>query len=80
MEDEVKSKISVTVDRSLLDFVDSLPGESRSQKIERALLQLKKAVAQAELRRRLGSYTDDDAERLEREAWESTVAEAMWNE
>ncbi len=76
----MKSKISITVEQSLLEFLDRLPGESRSQKIEGALIQFKKAVGQAELRRTLGGYSEDDAERLEREAWENTVAEVMWSE
>jgi hypothetical protein len=76
----MKDKISVTVERSLLEFLDSLPGESRSQKIERALQQLKKVVADRELRALLGGGREDDRERMEREAWERTFAEAMWNE
>ncbi len=76
----MKNKISVTVERSLLEFLDSLPGDSRSQKIEKALLQLKKVMAERELRSLLGGGREDDSERVEREAWESTFAEAMWNE
>ncbi len=76
----MKSKISVTVERSLLVFLDSLPGASRSQKIERALLQLKKVMAEKKLRIQLGGSREDDTERIEREIWESTIAEAMWNE
>jgi cell fate regulator YaaT (PSP1 superfamily) len=79
-EISVKNKISVTVEQSLLEFLDSLPGESRSGKIERALLKLKKVMEERELRAQLGSCREDDAERVEREIWESTVAEAMWNE
>lgn len=76
----MKNKISVTVERSLLEFLDSLPGESRSQKIERALLQLKKVTEEKELRRLLGGSREEDTERMEREVWENTIAEAMWNE
>ena len=76
----MKSKISVTIDRGLLGFLDSLPGESRSEKIESAVRRLKKASEEKELRVQLGSYRESDAERLEREIWESTIAEAMWTE
>jgi len=76
----VKNKISVTVEQSLLEFLDSLPGESRSQKIERALLQLKKVTAERELRRLLAGSREEDTDRMEREVWENTIAEAMWNE
>ena len=76
----MKSKISVTMDRSLLEFLDSLPGESRSEKIEGAVRKLKKVIAEKELRVQLGGYREDNAERVEREQWESTIAEAMWTE
>lgn len=76
----MKNEISVTVERSLLDFLDSLPGESRSEKIGRALLQFKRVMAGRELRSLLGGGREDEAERMEREVWERTVAEAMWNE
>ena len=80
MEDSVKSKISVTVDQALVEFLDALPGESRSWKIEQALRKLQKVVEEKELRAQLTSYHENHAERLEREQWESAVAEAMWNE
>ena len=76
----MKNKISVTVERSLLEFLDSLPGESRSEKIERALRQLKRVKADVELRSLLAGSREDDTEHIEREVWESTIAEAMWNE
>ncbi len=76
----MKSKISLTMDRSLLEFLDSLPGESRSEKIESAVRKLKKMVEEKELRVQLGGYREDEAERVERELWESTIAEAMWTE
>ena len=76
----MKSKISVTMDRSLIEFIDSLPGESRSEKIESAVRKLKKVAEEIELRVQLGGYREDDAERAEQEQWESTIAEAMWAE
>jgi hypothetical protein len=76
----MKSKISVTMDRSLLEFLDSLPGGSRSEKIESAVRKFKKVTAEKELRVQLGSYREENAELAEREIWESAVAEAMWTE
>ncbi len=76
----MKSKISVTMDQSLLDFLDSLPGDSRSEKIENAVRKVRKMAKERDLRMRLGGYREEDAERTERELWESAVAEAMWNE
>jgi hypothetical protein len=74
----VKSKISVTMEQSLLEFLDSLPGDSRSEKIEGAVLKIKKVAEEKDLRVQLGGYREDDVERVERELWESTIAEAMW--
>ncbi len=76
----MKGKISVTIDRSLLEFLDSLPGDSRSWKIEKALSKLKSVLEEEKLRAQLGAGREEDSERVEREIWESTVAEAMWNE
>jgi hypothetical protein len=68
------------MDRSLLEFLDSLPGDSRSQKIEGAVRKIKKVAEEKDLRIQLGGYREDDPERVERELWESTIAEAMWTE
>ncbi len=76
----MKSKISVTMDESLIKFLDSLPGRSRSEKIEGAVRKIKKMADERDLRIQLGAYREDDEERMERELWESTVAEAMWTE
>ncbi len=76
----MKRKISLTMDRSLLEFLDSLPGESRSEKIERAVRRLKEAIEEMELRMQLGGCCEGDEERVEREIWERTVSEAMWTE
>jgi hypothetical protein len=76
----VKNKISVTIDQSLLEFLDSLPGDSRSEKIEGAVRKIKKVAEEKELRVQLGGYEEDDAEQTERELWENTIAEAMWSE
>ena len=76
----MKGKISVTVDKSLLQFLDSMPGSTRSEKIERMILKLKQVEHEKDLRKRLGHYREDEAEQLEREIWERTIAEAMWSE
>ena len=76
----MKSKISVTIDQSLLEFLDSLPGDSRSEKVEGAVRKIRKVAEEKDLRVRLGGYHEDDVEQVERELWESTIAEAMWTE
>ncbi len=76
----MKAKISVTMDQALIDFLDSLPGESRSEKIEDAVCKVRRMAEEKELRIQLGGYVEEAAERVEREIWESAVAEAMWTE
>ncbi len=76
----MKGKISATVDRTLLDFLDSLPGGSRSEKLELALRRVKRLEEEKQLRKQLIAYREGDDEQAEREAWERTVAEAMWSE
>lgn len=76
----MKAKLSATVEEPLLDFLDSLPGETRSEKLEKVLSRYQQLHEELELRERLAVYYEDEDERREREAWELTVAEAMWAE
>jgi hypothetical protein len=76
----MKAKLSATVEEPLLDFLDSLPGETRSEKLENVLSRYQQLHEELELRERLAVYYEDEEERREREAWELTVAEAMWSE
>jgi hypothetical protein len=76
----MKAKISTTIEASLLRFLDSLPGDNRSEKLERILARFKQVSEEKELRRKLVAFREDDEERLERELWERTMAEAMWTE
>ncbi len=76
----MKGKLSATVEEPLLDFLDSLPGRSRSEKLERVLARFKRWVDDKRLREQLAGYAGDEDERREQEAWERTFDEAMWNE
>jgi metal-responsive CopG/Arc/MetJ family transcriptional regulator len=76
----MKEKISVTVDRPLVQFLDSLAGRSRSEKIERVLRSFKAVQDEVTLRRALAGWREADAERSEREAWERTMESDQWNE
>lgn len=76
----MKGKLSATVEQPLLDYLDSLPGETRSEKLERVLSRDKKLREELELREQLAAYYEDEDERRDREAWELTVAEAQWRE
>ena len=76
----MKGKLSATVEEPLLDFLDSLPGRSRSEKLERVLVRFKRFVDDDRLREQLAGYREEEDERREQEAWERTFDEAMWNE
>ncbi len=76
----MKGKISATIDAPLLEFLDSVPGSTRSEKLGRVLQKFKQLTEDQQLRRQLASHREDDHERVDREAWERTVSEAMWNE
>jgi DNA-binding ferritin-like protein len=76
----VKGKISATVEEPLLDFLDSLPGRTRSEKLERVLARFKRIVEDQRLREQLAEYREDEDERQEADAWERTFDEAMWRE
>ena len=77
-----KGKLSATIEEPLLEFLDSLPGKTRSEKVERVLGAFKRLTQERELRSELRDYWKAERvdERAEREAWERTVAEVMWNE
>jgi len=76
----MKAKLSATVEEPLIEFLDSLPGNTRSEKLEVVLTRYKMLQEELELREQLAVYYEDEDERREREAWELTVAEAMWSE
>jgi hypothetical protein len=76
----MKGKLSATVAEPLLEFLDSLPGKTRSEKLERVLERFKQIEQEKQLRKQLGAYREDADEQMEREQWERTVAEAMWSE
>ena len=76
----MKGKLSATVAEPLLEFLDSLPGKTRSEKLERVLERFKQIEQEKLLRKQLSACREDADEQLEREQWERTVAEAMWSE
>ncbi len=76
----MKEKLSVTVDQPLVKFLDSLPGHSRSDKLDRVLRQFKAASDDLALRRALAAYRDSDIDSQEHEAWTRTMEHDQWNE
>ncbi len=76
----MKEKLSVTLDASLVKFLDRLPGASRSAKLERVLHDFKAVRADLALRKALAAAREGDGERAEREAWVRTMEQDQWNE
>lgn len=76
----MKAKLSATVEEPLLEFLDSLPGKTRSEKLELVLSRYMKLQDELDLREELAAYYEDEDERRDREAWELAVAESMWRE
>lgn len=76
----MKEKLSTTIEEPLLQFLDSLPGKTRSEKLERILLKFKQLDEELRLRKQLAAHVEDDDDQMEREVWERTVAEAMWTD
>jgi len=71
----MKGKLSATVDKPLLEFLDSLPGKTRSEKLARILTKFRQLEEERLLRQQLSRFSED-----EDEVWEQTVSEAMWSE
>jgi hypothetical protein len=76
----VKEKLSVTLDASLVKFLDRQPGASRSAKLERVLHHFKAVKADLALRQALAAVNEGPSERIEREAWVRTMEQDQWNE
>ena len=76
----MKSKLSATVEKPLIEFLDSLPGKTRSEKLEFVISRYQKLREELDLREQLAVYYEDEGERRDREAWELTVAESQWRE
>ena len=73
----MKGKLSATVDDLLLEFLDSLPGKTRSEKLELILRKFRELEEERLLRHQLSEFSEDEDEEWEREAWEHTVSEAI---
>jgi hypothetical protein len=76
----MKEKLSVTVEEPLVRFLDSLPGHSRSDKLERVLRRFKEVSGDLALRRALTAHRESEAERREHEAWNRTMEQDQWSE
>lgn len=75
--DTMKTKISATLDSDLANFLDDLPGASRSDKLERLVRDYRRVWLDLQLRRELAAQGNlpEDAETR---AWHAVMAQAMW--
>jgi len=76
----MKEKLSVTVDQPLVRFLDSLPGHSRSEKLEKILRRFKDVAEDLKLRRALVGQKVSASEPEEHEAWVKTMEQDQWTE
>jgi hypothetical protein len=75
----MKEKLSVTVERPLVRFLDSLPGQSRSEKLERVLRRYKEVSEDMDLRQALAAHREPESARREHEAWLRTMERDQWS-
>ncbi len=76
----MKGKLSATVEEPLIEFLDSLPGKTRSEKLGFVISRYQELQEELDLREKLAAYYEDEEERRDREVWELTVAESQWRE
>jgi len=76
----MKEKLSVTVEQTLVQFLDSLPGQSRSEKLEKVLRRFKEVSEDLELRHALSPQRPSPNDREEHEAWARTMEHDQWSE
>ena len=72
--------MSATVEEPLIEFLDSLPGKTRSEKLEFVISRYQALQEELDLRKKLAVYYEDDEEGRDRESWELTVAESQWRD
>ncbi|MDP2390721.1 MAG: hypothetical protein Q8N52_10390, partial [Acidobacteriota bacterium] len=76
----MKTKLSVTLDESLVTFVDSEAGESRSEKIELIVRRYRDARRDAALRRELAAVNAASEDTAESDAWRKVMETSQWSE
>jgi len=76
----MKEKLSVTIEEPLVRFLDSLPGNSRSEKLGKVLRRFQEMYEDLQLRKALARHGEASGEREEDEAWSRTMEHDQWNE
>ena len=69
----MKTKLSVTLDETLISFVDSVTGATRSEKLETIVRRYREARRDAELRRQLMAFAPTDDDEAESDAWRQVM-------
>jgi hypothetical protein len=76
----MKAKLSLTLEESLVAFVDAEPGATRSEKVETVLRRYREVQRDLKLRDELAAFNDTSDDRSETAAWQRVMQEAMWRE
>jgi hypothetical protein len=76
----MKEKLSVTIDQPLVRFLDTLPGRSRSEKLEAVIRRFRIVTDELALRKALAKHRESDEARAEAEAWRRTMERDQWSE
>jgi hypothetical protein len=74
----LKAKLSITLDESLVGFLDAQPGENRSEKLESIVRKYRSVEQDFLLREQLTKY-NADTDDAEADAWRRAMEEAQWN-
>lgn len=76
----MKTKLSITLDESLVTFVDDQPGATRSEKLEAIVRRFREVQRDVHLRRQLAAFSESAEDRHETDAWQRAMEEAQWRE
>lgn len=76
----MKKKLSVTLEESLVSFVDGEPGASRSDKIESILRRFRDAIRDVQLRKELAAFNQTEDDAAEDDAWRQVMEASLWSE
>ena len=76
----MKAKLSVTLDESLVSFVDGEPGASRSDKIQSILRRYRDVLRDVQLRKELAAFNQSGEDAAESDAWRQVMETSIWSE
>jgi hypothetical protein len=68
------------LDASLVTFVDSESGASRSEKLERIVRRYRDVLRDIELRKELAAFNVSEDDIAESDAWRQVMEASLWSE